>query len=81
MTLYLLGAMTVLTLRPPNWATVADRIHRLLSIGAKPKGIGAPLPSGAERHLEWAQARETWGAVTSEFHALVRPMTMPEDAT
>lgn len=71
MTLYLLGATTVLALRPDKWSwpRFLDRLNRLASIGARPKGVGAPIE--AERHLRAAALRESWGQHTTEFHALI----------
>lgn len=59
MTYYLLGVMTVLAIRPPNWATVLDRL----------KGEGLPIE--ADRHLRAAALRDSWGQHTTEFHKLI----------
>lgn len=69
MTYYLLGVMTVLAVRPPNWAKVLDRLNRIASIGARPKGEGLPIE--ADRHLRAAALRDSWGQHTTEFHALI----------
>jgi len=72
MTLYLLGAMTVLSVQP-HWRKAVDKVHRWLSKGCVAKGVGGPIP--ADHHLARAEARARaaadWGQHTREFHALI----------
>jgi hypothetical protein len=51
-----------------------DWLHRLASVRAKPKGVGARLPENTEAFIN-SYAPPIWhGETTREFHALTKPL-------
>ena len=73
---------TVLTVLLSN-AIVAswlkpDWLHRLVSVGAKPKGLGTPMKDSTEAFIN-SYAPPIWhGETTHEFKAMVRRLVYEE---